>query len=364
MKQMRIGMIGIILAVLGIVGSVSADTVTLTDMAGRRVSAPLNPDRIICLGPGALRLIVYLQAQERVAGVEEMEKRHPHGRPYRAAHPELADLPRIGPGGPAAINKKPDLEAILAVDPEVIFVTYMEAALADEVQRTSGIPAVVLSYGEPATFDEAIFESLEIAGAILDRTVRAQAVVDYMQTLRKDLQGRTEDIPEAKRASAYVGGIGHRGAHGIESTEQHYFPLDWIHAENAAAGVKSRIGGHLFVDKEMLLALDPEVIFVDGGGAALVAADYRKKPAFYQSLKAFQTRRIYGLLPFNYYSTNIGTALADAYAMGKILYPERFQDIAPARKADEIYTFLVGQPVCRPMEAAFGPIGQPMPFSD
>ncbi|MFP4350545.1 MAG: iron ABC transporter substrate-binding protein [Thermodesulfobacteriota bacterium] len=364
MKQMRIGMIGVILAVLGIIGTVSADTVSVTDMAGRRIRAPLNPDRIICLGPGALRLIVYLQALDRVAGVEEMEKRHPHGRPYRVAHPDLVNLPRIGPGGPAAINKKPDLEAILAVNPEVIFVTYMEAALADEVQQTLGIPVVVLSYGESTTFDEAVFVSLKTAGAILDRAARAEAVIDYIQTLRKDLRGRTADIPKSERPSAYVGGIGHRGAQGIESTEQYYFPLDWIHAENAAEAVKSRIGGHLFVDKETILALDPEVIFVDGGGSDLVAADYRKKPSFYQSLKAFQTRRIYGLLPFNYYATNIGTAVTDAYAMGKVLYPERFKDINPTQKADEIYTFLVGKPVYTQMEAAFGPIGQPMPFSD
>jgi len=363
MKWKRIG-IGVVLAMLLNAGATAAEKLTVTDMAGRRVEAPADPKRIICLGPGALRLLVYLQGQDRIVGVEEMEKRHPHGRPYRVAHPNLADLPRIGPGGPAAINKKPDLEAILGVNPEVIFVTYMEAVLADEVQRTLGIPVVVLSYGALATFDEAIFVSLKTAGAILDRSARAEAVIDYIQTLRKDLQGRTEDIPEAKRATAYVGGIGYRGAHGIESTEQHYIPLDWIHAENAAKAVKSRIGRHLFVDKEMLLSLDPEVIFVDGGGSALVEADFRKKPTFYKSLKAFQNRRIYALLPFNYYTTNIGTALADAYAIGKVLYPERFKDIDPARKADEIYTFLVGKPVYPRMEAAFDPIGQPMPFSE
>ena len=83
-------------------------TVTVTDMAGRQVTAPFNPERIVCLGPGTLRLIVYLQAESKVAGVENMEKMNPGGRPYWIAHPELSKLPRCGPGGPASINKKPD----------------------------------------------------------------------------------------------------------------------------------------------------------------------------------------------------------------------------------------------------------------
>ena len=34
------------------------ELIELTDMAGRHVTAPYNPQRIICLGPGTLRLIV------------------------------------------------------------------------------------------------------------------------------------------------------------------------------------------------------------------------------------------------------------------------------------------------------------------
>lgn len=352
------------LGLLAISAAVAGETATVTDMAGRWVESPRNPDRIICLGPGALRLIVYLKAQDRVVGIEEMEKLHPQGRPYRIAHPDLADLPRIGPGGPAAINKKPDLEAVLQVRPEVIFATCMDPALADEIQRILGIPVAVLSYGEPVVSDEAIFVALRTAGTILGRSARADAAVDYIQSLKKDLQERTRNIPEEKKPAVYVGGIGHRGAHGIESTDPRYLPLDWLNWKNGAESVDSRIGGHLFVDKEMLLALNPEVIFVDGGGLALVEEDYRKKPALYKALKAFQTRRMHALLPYNHYAANIDTALADAYAIGKILYPERFQDIDVERKADEIYAFLVGEPVYSKMKRVFGAIGRKMEFSE
>jgi iron complex transport system substrate-binding protein len=340
----------------------SAGTITVTDMSGRKVQTPFDPERIVCIGPGALRLIVYLQAESKVVGVEDMEKMNPGGRPYWLAHPELSKLPRCGPGGPAGINKKPDLEAVLAVKPQVMFITYMDASLADEVQRTIGIPVVVLSYGAFATFDEAVYDAMRIAGRILNRETRAEAVVSYIESLRKDMRLRTGDIPEESKPAVYVGGIGYRGAHGIESTEQRYIPFEWIGADNVAETVKASIGSHVFMDKETLLKLNPDIIFIDGGGLSLVAADTRKKPEFYNALKAFADRRVYTLLPFNWYTTNIGTALADAYGIGKILYSKRFEDVDPPKKADEIYTFLVGKPVYERMQKDYGPIGQESPF--
>ncbi|GBC63612.1 iron ABC transporter substrate-binding protein [Desulfonema ishimotonii] len=340
-----------------------AEEIHITDMAGRAVVVPSDPDRIICLGPGTLRLIVYLQAKDKVVGVEDMEKRTPDGRPYRMANPELGRLPRIGPGGPASINKKPDLEAVLNVSPQVIFVTYMEPANADEIQKILGIPVVVLTYGEFATFDEAVYDSLRLAGKILSREKRADAVVEYIEALRSDLGQRTGSIPESRKPGVYVGGIGYRGAHGIESTEKNYIPLKWAGARNLSEGAAARSGSHLFMDKEMLLRLDPDVIFIDGGGLALVKADYRKKPEYYNGLKAVKAHQVYALLPFNWYVTNIGTAMADAFAIGKILYPDRFTDTDPGKKADEIYTFLVGRPVYSGIQAIFGKIGAPVSFS-
>lgn len=335
--------------------------VTVRDMAGRQVSTPFDPDRIVCIGPGALRLIVYLQTESKVVGVEEMEKMHPGGRPYWIAHPELHHLPRCGPGGPASINKKPDLEALLSTRPQVVFVTYMDAALADDVQQTLGIPVVVLGYGAFATFDEAVYDALRIAAKILNSEKRADDVISYIESLRKDLQERSSGIAEERRPGVYVGGIGYRGAHGIESTEQHYIPFKWVNAENLAEQVKPSIGSHVFLDKEMLLKLNPDIIFIDGGGLTLVAKDFRRKPEYYMALRAFSNRRVYTLLPFNWYATNIGTALADAYAIGKILHSGRFKDITPEAKANEIYTVLVGKPIYKEMERDYGPIAA-VPF--
>ncbi|WP_459903630.1 hypothetical protein [Desulfosarcina cetonica] len=151
---------------------------------------------------------------------------------------------------------------------------------------------------------------------------------------------------------------------GIESTQYHYPPLEWIHGDNLARRVEARSGSHVVVAKERLLKLDPQTIFIDGGGLSLVAGDVARKPEYYQALTAFAKRRIFVLHPFNWYTTNIDTALTNAYAMGKILYPKGFTDIDPERKADEIYTQLVGRPVYEKMKADYGPIGRVAGFVD
>ncbi|NJE26525.1 iron ABC transporter substrate-binding protein [Thermococcus sp. MV5] len=330
--------------------STVAQYVTVTDLLGRSVEVPSEVTKVVATGPGALRLIVYLNATDKVVGVEEFEKRYSYGRPYIIAHPELKDLPIIGPGGP---GKLPDLEALINLNPDVIFMTYVDSKTADEIQEKTGIPVIVLSYGQLTTFeDEELFRSIELAGKILGKEKRAEDVLNFIKSIQEDLIKRTEN---AKSPDVYVGGIGYKGAHGIESTEAKYPPFVVLHASNVADELGE---GHKFIDKEKLLEWNPEYLFLDEGGLSLVLDDYNKNPEFYNSLTAVKEGNIYGVLPYNFYTTNIGTALADTYFIGKILYPERFEDVDPVKKADEIYTFLVGKPVYKEMAAQFGGFGR------
>ncbi|MCB2192300.1 MAG: iron ABC transporter substrate-binding protein [Deltaproteobacteria bacterium] len=336
----------------------AAGTMEITDMAGRKVTVPTDPSRIVCMGPGCLRLMVYLGAQNKVVGIEEFEKRFPAGRPYYYASPELGKLPSFTPGGVAAINNLPDLEGVLKMRPQVVFITYLQKAKADQLQALIKIPVVVLSYGPFASFDQVVLDSILLAGRILGKEQRAQALVQQMEAWQKDLAQRGK--AGKRHPGAYIGGIGFKGVHGLESTDPHYLPFRWVGANNLAAAKQK--AGHLMLDKEKILGLNPEYIFIDGGGMSLVAADYAKKPEFYNSLRAFKEGKVYVLHPFNWYTTNLGTALADAYAIGKILQPQEFKDVDPAAKADEIYVFLMGKPVYGQMAKRYGPLGGPPPF--
>lgn len=342
-------------------GGAGANTLTVTDMTKRTVEVPASPERIICLSPGTLRLICYLGAQDKVVGVEAFERKRPVGRPYWIANPQLAKLPSVGPGGPKSINSEPDLEAVLNVKPDVIFISYMKPANADAFQKKIGIPVVVVTYGRFGTFDPVVKDSIRLMGKIMGKEKRAEEIAAFIDSAQKDLKHRVESVPEDKKPTAYVGAIGYKGFQGIESTDGRYVPFEWVSARNVVKEVQKQ--GHFFIDKEKLLAWNPDIVFIDAGGMKLVKEDVRKKPEFYAGLKAFNEDSVYLLLPFNWYMTNIGTAIADGYACGKVLYPEKFSDVDLAKKADEIYSFFVGKPVYEKMKSDFGELGGKVRFN-
>jgi iron complex transport system substrate-binding protein len=324
---------------------------SVTDTAGRTVAFRAGPQRIICLGPGCLRLICYLGVQDRVVGVEGFERSQVSGRSYRYALPSLVALPVIGRGGPANVNKEPDLEAVLKVKADMIFATYMDAAKADALQKKIGIPVVLLSYGRLGSFGEELYRSLRIAGHILGHEKRAEELQAFINAAQKDLARRVEGAATGPKPGVYVGGIGYRGAQGIESTEAAYTPLEWIKGRNVAREAGS---GHRFINKEQLLLWNPDIILLDAIGLKIVATDYARKPDFYRTLKAFRRKRVYVVWPFNSYTTNVDTVIFNAYVCGKLLYPDRFSDIGIDRKADEIYRFFVGASVTAAMKKDFG----------
>ena len=335
--------------------SYAANTLRVTDSSGRIVNAPAGASRIICIGSGCLRLIYYLGAQDRIVGIESFEKTHQVGRSYRYAYPELLNLPIIAAGGPGNINKEPDLEAVLKVKPDIIFACYMDADRADTLQKKIGIPVITLSYGRFGSFGNELYTSLRLLGKILDKEKRSEEIIAFNEKSKADLLKRTSGIDEASKPSVYIGGVGYRGAQGIESTETDYLPFEWIKAKNIAKGVGRE--GHLFINKEKILALNPDVIFLDALGLSIISTDYAKHPQFYQALNAFSKGQVYTLWPFNAYMTNIDTVIIDAYAAGSILYPEKFRDIDMNKKIDEVYSFFIGKSISEQMKKDAGVLG-------
>lgn len=328
-----------------------AEAFTVTDLAGRSVELKAPAERVVAVGPGALRLVCYCGAADQVVGIEQMEKQWGGGRPYILANEGLLSLPVIGQGGP---DSAVDPEALLNADPDVIFAAYLlDASKADDLQQKTGIPVVVLSYGQLGTFDQQLMDSIELVGKVTGNQKRAGEVVEYIQGCQQDLDRRTAGIAAEKKPTAYAGGLGMKGSHGIESTQTAFPPLMAVNARNVVdeAGVQ---GWSVMIDKEQLLEWDPDVLFIDESGLQMVQEDYAGNPGFYRALKAVQNGRVYGYLPYNFYTTNVDTAVSDAYFMGKTLYPDAFADVDPVAKADEIYVFLLGRAMYEQMARDFG----------
>lgn len=338
-------------------------TTTLTDGFGRTVTVPAHPTQIVCSGAGCLRYIVYLGAQDKIVGVDSIEKtaQTPEGRAYAIANPQFSRLPLIG-----EYRGKDDPEKIVGIGPEVILKTTSTGAVnasgaqdANVLQNKTGIPVVSFPYGSLRTDAEKkdMYNSLRLMGKVTGKDARAEELIAYIDATIADLDKRTKDIPADQQKTVYVGGVSSAGAHGIISTEPAYPPFIWVHAKNIADKSGSQ---HADISKEVIVDGDPEVLFIDVGTTQMgnegAIGELKTNPA-YANLRAVKSGNVYGVLPYNFYSTNYETVLADAYYVGKVLYPDRFSDIDPQQKADEIYTEFVGKPVFTTLNGNYNNLG-------
>ena len=346
-----------VFAVLISAGCVTTDSpgdsegmVTITDAFGREVSIPESPEKIAVVGSGSMRYFVYLGIDlDDVCAVDyqdsKLNKQTFNLRPYSLANPEILEIPEVG-----AAKGVVDNEKLLMSGAEILFMggaSSSNAEVANEIQEKTGIPVVMFYTGNYVTDAEKIQDTLLMLGEILGKEQRAKDLIAYFDAVEADLKKRVAGL--SAEETVYVGGVSYNGVHGLDGTDPTYYPFAVLNIKNAAAEVTSvSQTGYAQISKEKLLAWDPDFILVDlstltaAEGGALV--ELKNDPS-YRELTAVKNSMVYTVNPHTSMNVNHETTLANAYFIGKLLYPEQFEDIDPVKKADEIYTFVVGEPV-------------------
>lgn len=309
---------------------------TIIDMAGREVEIPIKISKVATLGSVA-RMMVYAGCADRITGLSDLEIGANQGMPYAYVNKEFfSKLTPVASGGAASENYE---EALLMLQPDVILTNSMDANAVNTMQEKFKIPVIVLDYD--GIFDESVYNALILIGDIMDTRERCDSLIAAMKLWQVDLEQRTKDIPEDKKPSVYAGAVSFKGGHGIEGTYGQFPPFNAIHANNVVD--ETDVSGALILEKEKLLIWNPDIIFLTPNNMGLVNEDYAKNPNYYQRLHAVQNNRIYAMINYNYYGTNIELAIADAYYAGRVIYPEAFSDIDFNAKADEIFIEMLGK---------------------
>lgn len=333
-----------------------------TDMAGRGVIIPQKVDRVICSGSGCLRLLTYLQAHDRIVAVDSIElKGSPiDARPYALANPQFKTYPLFGE---FRGQDNPELIAGLKPQPQVIFKTFSGRGQdPDHLQAKTRIPVIALECGNLTYGRAQLNRALRLMAQVMDENARADEVIALFDTLEQDLRQRTKDIPPEQQPSCYVGGLGQAGPHGFQSTEPSFAPFVFTGARNVAAPSSgSEMRSYATVAKEQIIFWNPDVIFLDlstlrlGSGAS--AMDQLLTDPSYRGLSAVRNGAVFGLFPYNSYNQNFEAVFANAYYVGKILYPDRFKDVQPLEKAEEISRWLNGGPAFEILNKQFKQLG-------
>lgn len=315
-----------------------------TDSLGRTINLDKPPKKIIGVGAGALRMIVYLDAIDLVCGVENIEIKNPKGKPYAVAYYEkIKKLPVFGEGGP---EKRPDYERIIKLDPDLIIASSVSDAFVSELIEKTGKKVAVIDYGIMGGFEvERFKDAIEKLAMMLKKEKRAEFILKRMDSYIADIKKRIGNKKQEK--SVYVGGIGFKGSHGIGSTQTDHEPFKIIGVKSVVDGISKRSKiKHIFIDKETLLSLNPDIIFLDIGGLSIIEDDFKLSPDYYNALSAFKNNNLYTTLPFNYYTTNVEIVLVNSYFYAKVLWSDSFKDIEMKNICSRIFKDFLGKDVC------------------
>lgn len=346
---MKIILYLLLLSCLACRGKEQLYTRLICDALGRNVLLPDTIKRVVCLRSSAIRMVTYAGGSDFICGVEESETQENHEYTHLFAHPELLRKPIVGPrmGG--------DAELLMLARPDVIFMASTTIGEANELQSRIGIPVIALEYGDMGRKRSVFCYSLQLIGEVLHTQKQVDTLICFINRQLDDLQNRVEGLVQVE--DVYVGGISYRGQKGLTSTDPYYAALELLDIYNVASeldtSVVSAIAG-TYIDWEQLIEWNPDLIFVDVSGWPLVEQEFKTYAKLNQLLQAYATKQIYLLWPYNNYHSNFDVMLVNAWYVGKVLFPEHFEDISMKQKINEIMFYFVGDTIANQLITCWG----------
>ena len=303
---------------------------TFTDQIGREVKVPDKVDRIVVLQHQTLNLLVQMNATDKIVGVMSNWKQQ-LGSNYARLAPEMSNKASLGD------LTHVDAEKLVALHPQVVFVTnYAPQEMIDKISSL-GIPAVAISLrhddeGErnklnPVMADEeqayvkGLYEGIMLIGNIINKPEEAKALIKATENGCRMVSNRLQLLPEEQRVRAYMANP-ELTTYGSGK----YTGLMMKHA-GAVNVAASTIKGFKQVSIEQVIEWNPQVIFVQNRYPAVVN-EIQSSPQW-QVIDAVKNHRVY-LMPE--YAKAWGYPMPEAMGIGELwmakkLYPEKFNDV-------------------------------------
>ncbi|MHB1323314.1 MAG: ABC transporter substrate-binding protein [Coriobacteriia bacterium] len=264
---------------------------TVTDDAGREVTIDARPERIVSLAPANTEIVAALGALDRLVGVTS----------YCDYPAEVTGIEKVGD------FMTPNLEAITALDPDLVLVT--TGVQAEIIEQLEALGAAVVAV-DPQTVD-ALFQSIRTAGAAIGETPAAEELVASMEADLADIDEKVGGVPVrcfleiAQEPLFTVGG-------GTLLNEL----IEYAGGENVVTEE-----GYVPYSVEQLLAADPAVYLATKGSMS-DPADITGRPG-YENLAAVSGGAVF-LLDDNLVSRPGPRVVEGIRQIAEALHPDAF----------------------------------------
>lgn len=247
----------------------------LTDMAGRKVEVPANPQRLIPYD-AKTSILIYPCAGSKLLAKGMM--------------PGTKSLPYLS----EAYKRLPDvdtrnLESVLSFQPDLIvagaFLPEDPLDKFDKLQSKTGIPVVVVDL----SLDK-LDKTYGFLAGLLQAEAACKPLIGYLQRVYQQVNELKAKKPLSGISVYYT--LGADGLMTDPSGSRHTEVLDYLAVPNAAK-IPLPSGGHAQVNLEQVIAWNPDYIFAAAfKGDSNPAERILSNPAW-KSIKAVQTKKVF-----------------------------------------------------------------------
>jgi len=265
--------------------------VTVTDDAGRSVTIDAAPERIVSLAPANTEILYSLGLLGKVVGVTTFDD-YP---------PEVESIEKVGD------FVTPNLEAITAAQPDIVFVT--TGVQADVISKLEKTGAAVIAV-DPMSL-EALYASIEMVGKATGTSVKATEVVSGMQ----DELASIQDAMDAAPVRCFLE-IAQEPLFTVGSGTLMNDLIDQAGGENVVTEE-----GYVAYSVEQLLTDDPEVYLATKGSMSDPSS--LKDRAGYDKLSSVKNGRV-AVLDDNLVSRPGPRVIAGIRQIAEALHPDAF----------------------------------------
>ena len=302
--------VAILLPACSVTPAPQSETRSMTDDAGRTISAPIHPTRIVSLTYGTDEILTSLLPPGRIAAYSK------YAGDDGISFLTKDEVSRVG----RTVDMEP--EHILALAPDLVIASSSTPMQTVEVLTHSGIPVFVS--GIPTTVEEMKGKVRGVAKAVHEEE-KGEALVSSMEEKLASLERTLSEIsPEKERVAL---GMSFRGILGKKGT---LFSdvLRLAHVKDGAAVYEVPKGADAYLSLEILPKINPDVILLPtwrvkaGDDTKVFEEGLLSNPAL-REVTAVKERR---LVPFSEkYKYVMSQHVVDAVeASARAVYPERF----------------------------------------
>lgn len=275
------------LAVLLVLIVVCAQARQITDMAGRKVTVPDKITKVFASQPYT-NVLLYMVAPDLMLGLQ------PGCLPFREQdkrflRKDILSKPWISSQGPGGERARMNMEAILAMKPDIAIATgganmKMNAGRIAQQYERLHLPLVLVDVDKISGYPAAI----EFLGRLLGREKRAKQLANWARGTFAGVDKMLAKIPANKRVRVYYA----ESADGLATESDGSFHVDAIRMGGGSIVHHGDLKTHVGMEKvsmEQVLLYNPEVIITTEPQFAAMAY----KDARWRTIKAVATHRIY-----------------------------------------------------------------------